>query len=362
MHILYWMSNFWPAVGGTEVYATRFLRAMRARGYEFVVIAGQSSSELSAETWYDGVPVYRFPFWKCHDDIEQLMEIRQKVADIRRAFRPDLIHRNAVGVGDFFLLTTANAHPAPLLVSLRGSWLPQADSLVAHTLGTAQWVTGCSRAILDRGLHLVPDIAPRSSVIYTAVDQPAIPPDPLLLRPPRLLCLGRLAAVKGFDLALQALALVADRFHDVRLVIAGRGPERERLLRLAADLRLDGRVEFIGWVAPNAVPALLNTVTMVLIPSRFDAFPLVGLEAALMARPVIAARVGGLPELVVDQETGLLVEPEDAASLAEAISFLLVRPTLTSEMGCRARRRVLVNFRWADHIQAYDALYRKLMM
>ncbi len=80
-----------------------------------------------------------------------------------------------------------------------------------------------------------------------------------------------------------------------------------------------------------------------------------------MARPVVATRVGGLPEIVTHQKTGLVVEPEDTTSLAEAISFLIAHPDTAVQMGNAALKRVETAFSWEAHVDAYDRLYRQLM-
>src|SRR5206468_1041812 len=109
-------------------------------------------------------------------------------------------------------------------------------------------------------------------------------------------CLGRLIPAKGFDLAITAFSLLVERFPNARLVIAGDGPARSTLEAQVASLKIRNTVEFTGWIAPDQVPDLINTATMVLMPSRREGLPLVGIEAALMRRPLIATRVGGLPE------------------------------------------------------------------
>jgi len=97
------------------------------------------------------------------------------------------------------------------------------------------------------------------------------------------------------------------------------------------------------------------------VPSRYEGLPTVALEAGLMARPVVATRVGGVPEIVVEQETGLLVDPGDWRALAEAIEFLLTEPKTATEFGQAARRRIQTLFSFERYIDAYDALYRKLI-
>jgi glycogen synthase len=172
--------------------------------------------------------------------------------------------------------------------------------------------------------------------------------------------LGRLKIRKGFDVALKAFASIAGRFPEARLVVAGDGPERPSLERQAAQLGIDGVVDFIGWVAPEDVPALVTNATVVVMPSRHEPFGLVALDAALMARPIVASRVGGLMEVVTHGKSGLLVEPDDSAGLAEALAFLLENRDLAAEMGRIARRSAQTVFSWNRCVDGYDELYQKL--
>jgi glycogen(starch) synthase len=160
---------------------------------------------------------------------------------------------------------------------------------------------------------------------------------------------------------LSAFVLTLKQFPRARLIVAGDGPEKAPLLKQAADAGLKAAVDFVGWVAPANVPALINTATMVVMPSRSEALPLVALQAAQMARPVVAARVGGLPEVVVDRQTGLLVEKGDSEALSRAMSYLLRHPQTAARMGDAARERVKKKFDWNRHVKAYDRLYKKLV-
>jgi len=161
-------------------------------------------------------------------------------------------------------------------------------------------------------------------------------------------------------LALSALPSVIKRFPQVRLVIAGDGPEHTSLKNQAIHLGLTDAVEFMGWVAPENVHALINTATLVVVPSRKEGFGLVAVEAAHMARPIVATRVGGLPEVVVHGQTGLLVEEGNAQALADAIIILLAHPEATVQMGQAARNHARERFSWDHCVDAYDKLYRQL--
>jgi glycogen(starch) synthase len=119
-------------------------------------------------------------------------------------------------------------------------------------------------------------------------------------------------------------------------------------------------VDFIGWIAPDRISELINNATVVVMPSRSEALPSVALEAGMMARPIVASRVGGIPEIVIDHETGLLIDPEDVESLANAIGFLLRQPATAREFGHAARRRIQTFFSFDRYVDAYEALYKQL--
>ena len=176
--------------------------------------------------------------------------------------------------------------------------------------------------------------------------------------PPRLLCLGQLQRHKGFDIALRALASVAAIHPRVEMTIAGDGLDRHELEALTASLELNARVTFTGPVAPEAVPALINTATLVLIPSRVEALPQVAIQAAQMGRPVIGTTVGGIPEVVVSGETGLLVAPDDDRALATAIDGMLTDVDRTIAFGRAARVRGEALSDWDGHVAQIDAIIR----
>jgi len=362
MRVLFWSSTFPPAIGGVQTLAAKLLPALEERGYDFLVVTPKSGFDEPNITHYKGIPVHHFPFWSSMVRIEKLAQIRQHVANLKRTFAPDLIHINAVGRSDFFHHLTFQAHPTPLLVTLHGGWLPEADQIVRRTLLSANWVVGCSETALDNGRQLVPKIGSLSSVILNALPEPPLSPAQLSFDPPQLLCLGRLVEDKGFDLALIALSSLVGRFPQMRLIIAGEGPARTDLERQGSKLGILNAVQFTGPVEPEMVPRLLNTATVVVMPSRWEEpFGLVALEAALMARPIVASRVGGLAEVIAHNQTGILVEKENGQALAASIAFLLEHPTTATQMGQAGRIRALEHFSWNQYVNGYDALYQRLI-
>jgi glycosyltransferase involved in cell wall biosynthesis len=148
---------------------------------------------------------------------------------------------------------------------------------------------------------------------------------------PRLLALGRLHVNKGFDVLLRAMALLPG----AHLSLAGEGPERGALERLARELGIAGRVAFLGWRQDTG--ALLNACEIFVCPSRHEPLGNVVLEAWSAARPVVAAAVHGPVELIREGETGLLVPKEDPAALAAAIGGLLADPGRAGRLAAAGR-------------------------
>lgn len=365
--ILYWTQLFWPYIGGVEVLGAQFLPVMAARGYEPTVITSHGSLDLPDLDEYSGIPIHRFHFQEAFEtrDLDLMFQIQKQVAGLKRSTQPDLVHINLTDPGLWFHWRTQSAYPAPTLIALRLALdLIQtgADSLFGQSLRQARWITANSEAILA-GLHeLAPETKPYSSVIYNGLKTPDSALLPLPLDPPRLLCFGRVVPEKGFDLAIRALPEVLSVHPTAALSIAGDGPARPELENLAAELGVRDQVAFLGWVRPEEIPPLLNRSTCVLIPSRWqEAFGLVALQAAQMARPVIATRTGGLPEVVLDGETGFLVEREDPGALAQAIVTLLADPEMMKKLGDSAREHVFKNFSWDAYLEAHDQLYQKII-
>jgi glycosyltransferase involved in cell wall biosynthesis len=163
------------------------------------------------------------------------------------------------------------------------------------------------------------------------------------------------------DIALSAFARVRSAFPGARLVIGGDGPERERLRRRSDDLGIGDAVVFPGRVAPAEVLELLDAASLVLVPSRAETFGLVAIEAALMQRPVVASRVGGLREVVADGLTGLLVPADDAGAMAEAAVALLGDEARCRRLGMAARARAQVLFSHDRYIDGYVEQYGRLV-
>ena len=367
MRVLFWAELYWPYVGGIEVHGRTFLRALRERGHDVQVVTSHGSLTLPDEEVHEDVPIHRFQFLKALAErrLDWFAQIRARLSRLKHDYQPDIVHLSFTDPSALFHLQTQPARPVPTVTSIRvalPNGKPGAETLTGRTLRSAAWVTTNSKAMLEDVRRLEPAVNGRSSVIYEGLETPNLSPAPLGFDTPRLLCLGRVVRDKGFDIAIDAMPAIQRAAPGARLLIAGDGPARPELEQQAGHLGLSDAIEFLGWVPPEKVPELINSTTIVLMPSRWrEAFGLVALQAMQMARPVVAADVGGLPELVSQHETGLLVPKEDAAALATSVIRLLHKPELAEALGAAGRRRALSQFDVHRHVDEYETLFQTLI-
>jgi glycosyltransferase involved in cell wall biosynthesis len=162
---------------------------------------------------------------------------------------------------------------------------------------------------------------------------------------------------KGVDTLLRAFALVLRECPTHSLVLVGDGPLFDEHKALARTLDIVSDVVFVGSVAHDGVSSFLSGCTLFVLPSRAEPFGLVLLEAAYQKKAVVCTRVGGVPEIIVDGVNGVMVAPDDPASMAAQIVGLIGDPRRRELLGAHAYETLLARFLWKDRIQDYIAIY-----
>ncbi|MEQ8343188.1 MAG: glycosyltransferase [Marinovum algicola] len=196
----------------------------------------------------------------------------------------------------------------------------------------AQAMIFSDRALWDK-LHIV----------HCGIDPARYDPAPRQ-GPPHLTFVGRLAAVKGVPVLLEALSFLKGELPRLRVTLIGDGPERARLEQDAADLGLRDVVDFAGYRSQSEVARALKVTDALVLPSFAEGVPVVLMEAMAAGRPVITTGVAGVSELVEHGKSGFLVPPGDAQRLAQAIRAVLADPDRRIEMGRTGRTRVVEDF------------------
>jgi len=176
-----------------------------------------------------------------------------------------------------------------------------------------------------------------------------------------ILFAGRLAREKGACDLIEALPEILAALPDAMAVIVGDGPERRALEALANRRGVGANVRFTGWLKRQALAAAMTAADMVVVPSRREGQGLVALEAMAAGTPVIAANVGGLPEAVKDNETGLLIPPESPEALADAVIRLAGDSELSKRLALAGSAMVRETFSSAAAAEAFSALYQSAL-
>lgn len=249
----------------------------------------------------------------------------------RRWGPPDLVHAHFVLPGGWIGLELARAAGVPMVLTEHsGPFEAQLETplrrrLVRSTLDGADRVLAVSPFLAERIRDFAPEV--RVDVLGNVVRDdrftPGPPPNRDPGRPVRFLAVARLVPAKGIADLLRAGAALAGRTRrPFEIAIAGGGPERDRLERLAADLGLPPTVRFLGSLDREGVRDALRDSDVLVVPSHHETFGMAAAEAMACGRPVISTRCGG-PELVVEPESGLLVGVGDPEGLASAMASVV---------------------------------------
>ncbi len=225
---------------------------------------------------------------------------------------------------------------------------PRADRIVCNSQHTRRRLLNCYPALEER-----------SSVLYYPVASRHFVPSASRL-PCRVGVVTTMIPVKKLERLLHAWPEIMGRFPQASLDIYGDGPERPRWEALAHKLELGPKVTFHGFVSD--VAQALTNIGIFVLPTEGEAFGQVFVEAMLMERPCVAVRSGGVPEVVADGKTGILIPPgNEMKPLAEAIIHLLENPEQADVMGQAGRERALANFSPKTVSPKYVAFYHRLV-
>jgi glycogen(starch) synthase len=174
-----------------------------------------------------------------------------------------------------------------------------------------------------------------------------------------VLLVGRLVYEKGFQLALEALPGLIERVPGVRFIVAGSGTAEQELRDQAAALGLDRHGAFLGWIGDDVLHSLYRIADLCVVPSIYEPFGLVALEAMASGCPCLVADTGGLREVVPNEDVGLRFRSRDPASLAAMAERLLTDEELRDRLVAEASEHVL-SFDWADVARQVAGVYREL--
>jgi glycosyltransferase involved in cell wall biosynthesis len=366
-------SSYAPHVGGVETHVAEVARALTARGSSVEVWAVDRGERMDAEL-PERFPVRCLPTPLPARRVASLVRFglrapgawAQWVRAFRR-FRPDVLHVHCFGPNGLYALALHRRIGTPLVVTSHGETTGDDDNVFAQSALLRRGLRSAlaeAVAVTAPSEHVLSDLRARFGLTGGVVVPNGVTRDMAQDRGMRarlpagtyLAAVGRLGRMKGFDLLLEAFARVRSTGTDVRLVIAGDGPERAALQDQAAVLGVGDVVDFLGWCSPGEVAAVLAGSWALVVPSRSEAFGIAALEAWRAETALVMTNRGGAAEFVRDGEDGILVDPQDVDALAAAIRRVLTDPPLRARLANAGADRV-AEFTWERVADRYLPLY-----
>jgi glycosyltransferase involved in cell wall biosynthesis len=373
-------------MGGPALHVAYLTEGLATRGYETTLVAGtlargEDSMQFVAER--HGVEVVRVD--ELHREISPLRDVVAafRLAKLIRRLRPEILHTHtakAGAVGRLAALLAGRARPRIVVHTfhghvLRGYFGPVRTGffrLLERSLARASTrLIAVSPEVRDDLVALKVASPEKFTVIRLGIELgERVELDEALraetrrvlgISPDRFVVgwIGRMTAIKNTDVVLQAFAALRARGVDAVLCLIGDGPDRDGLERKAHELGLMRHCLFLGY--QENVARFYAAFDVFLLASENEGTPVTTIEALAAGRPVVATRVGGVPDVVEDGVDGFLAEPGDVDGLAERLERLARDPGLRAQMGRAGRERVLPRYAVGRLVDDVDALYRSLL-
>src|SRR4051794_17093522 len=372
--------------GGLARHVRKLSENLVSQGIEVHVLT-RGLEESPAEAEQRGVVVHRvreperprelgeFVTWVEHMNADMLAA----GVELGDRFDFDVVH------GHDWLVAVAGDHLAkrfrcPLAVTIHATEFGRHQGWVdkhpqSHIHGVERWITNRADRVITCSAYMREHVADiygleegAISVIPNGIDPTELVPLADLDAMRRefaqpyerlVLLVGRLVYEKGFQLALEALPGLIERVGNVRFIVAGSGTHEQELRSQAAELGLDEHGVFLGWIGDDVLHSLYRIADLCVVPSIYEPFGLVALEAMASGCPCLVADTGGLREVVPNEDVGLRFHSRDAQSLAALAERLLTDEALRERLVAEASEHVLT-FDWADVAEQVAAVYREL--
>jgi phosphatidylinositol alpha-1,6-mannosyltransferase len=368
------VAPYYPPLAGTMARWQGELSCRWGIGEVFVSTTAETARVTAGGVAPERVFRQRFAPEAAGNALNRLRWLRWLAA---RSHRIALVHASGIRPAGWLAAWGRRPRP-PYVVYVTGSELVRERSALARgrrPRGLASVLRGASGIVADSSWtavlvqDLLSDLVPEPHPPLSAVELAA---DPAFFRPDRdgarirarfalgnspvLLTVGGLRSYKGHDTVMRALALLRSDYSDLRYLIVGSGPEKPKLLALAAQLGVDRQVVFAGQLTDDELADAYAAATLFVMVPRLEAtgvqgFGLAFAEAGASGLAVVAGDSGGIRSIVRHRETGLLVDPDRELALATAIAELLGNATLRRRMGEEGRRLVQRYYNW-DRVTA----------
>lgn len=329
---------------------------------------GLFSLRSSQTDWYQNLDnftlLYEANSSRNSDSILVKLGYLSKLVALRKAigkFNPDIVHAH---YASSYGLMGRLAQPKKLFISIWGSDVFEFPKKSRMNKRLFQWILKGADRLFSTSRVMAKEIGNYSTKEVTVIPF-GIDPNrfkkKVVKKPSEIFTVGTIKSLEevyGIDRLIRSFALFYASFPQSECRIYGKGSKESELKRLVEDLQLQGIVKFMGYIDHDRVPEVLSEMDVFCVLSRSESFGVAVIEASACEIPVIATKVGGLPEVVVDQKTGFLVD-QNEIEIAEKLQLLASNPSLREELGENGRSFVRQNYDWENNLKLMLEAYRK---
>jgi glycosyltransferase involved in cell wall biosynthesis len=372
-------STYLPSVGGVQIDTHNLAKRLNKMGIDLHILAGKKG--LPSTYVVEDLNVHSLPFYLFRGTIKSFFAFLLRFAIcilggffFFRKRKPEMVHIHFLGANAFYIMLLHMIMRFKIVVTLYGTieapykdlartegyWEAKILNWTAdRVLHQASTIVCISQYLYKKVITIFPDLEPKCKIIPIGVELPNI--DQMKAeRSNFILGAGRLTFEKGFDTLIKAFKKVSELFPDLKLVLAGDGNERACLERIVFSSALTDKVVFLGEVKRTRVMELLSECKLFVVPSRNEGFGGVILEAMVTGTPIVASAVGGIPELICNKETGVLVPGDSVNELTETLISLLCNKELLVHLGLQAQKAVRKKYDWDVIAGEYLQIYRQI--
>lgn len=347
-------------IGGLEVLLVELLQKIDKNKYSLSVCALQKEGQLKGELERQGIPVYSIPK---KEGIDYFLPFKLKA--LIKQIKADIVHTHNSTPWIYSAAAVSLLNSNTRLIHTKHSNLGADKTRLQNVERFASKVTkhiiADSQSVMDFMVQKQNIAQNKIKLIYNGIDidkyKLPIPPKQDNIK--RIGIVARLVPVKDHKSLLDGFKLLSQRLPDVELVIIGDGTLKSELTAQAAQLQVDSRVKFLG--SRRDIPELLSQLDIFVLCSIDEGMPISLLEAMAAGLPVVATKVGGIREIVVENKTGLLIQPQNPQALADAIYKILTDSPLARSMSQEAVRIVAERFSIKKMTEGYTSLYENLL-
>ena len=394
MNVCFVTPEYFPISGGTGAYVYYLSHSLQKLGHNVHVVARHTED---AEDTFHGIKVHYIKgtgnaltrYWSF------ARSASKKIEELNNQIGLDIIHANLPLVPSFAIPNNASK---ALVCAVHSTWKGEAivtrqsnptelnpnEKMMlrfnrvlrryeTQLMKRSDALIAVSKYTVDELTDLYGIEEDKIHVIYNGVDIDKFKPRPDRMELRRefgleedkkvVLFVGRLYHRKGLEILLRSIPPVLQEYKDVKFAISGTGfkQKEESLRSLAKELNIEDQVTFLGYVPDEKLPSLYSASDIFVLPAIYENFPFAILEAQATALPVISTKVGGIPEFLVDNENGFVIDPGDSTQLTQKVLTLLQDPKLAEKMGKHGRKLIEEKFDWRLITAQVIDLYQKLL-